>query len=404
LRIHPIMPARASNIERASLLEPGHATNSVSFREVLAAQDAAPAHVAAPAWAPDDTEAFAVFVEANRRTESGGAAAFSTLRTTAGGEHRASFGVAQLSVREHLSRLEAESDARLAALGTSRSEIDAMRERGEATVAFYHLIVDGQATSASASTLGLDAARAARIRELAVAGDTAGLRNEIASRFTSTTGLPASALDEMLATRALRDPRLRASFAAQYRHDHGADFDPARRDGPGMAETARHLVLAHPELRAALTQLGGDDAAATSLAHYLGVGDSAENLLGWHARAASTCCGEARFRTLLTAIDGTTSRSREIEDFERALAAIADVSDLHGEARVATLARIGRIFHGSPTRAREALFVDGHLDAPRCHSRAELDALLDEMRSGRTWSDARLAEHVAHVVAERRAT
>jgi hypothetical protein len=402
LRIHPITPAHASNIERATLLDSGRATNSVSFREVLATTRPEP--VATPAWGPEDTEAFAVFVEANRRTESGGAAAFSTLRTTAGSEHRASFGVAQLSVREHLGRLDAESDTRLAALGTSRSEIDAMRERGEATVAFYHLIVDGQTISASASTLGLDSATTTRIRDLAVAGDTARLRETIASRFTATTGLPASALDEMIATRALRDRQLHASFLVQYRHDHGVDFDPAHRDGARMAETARHLVVAHPELQGALTQLGGDDAAATSLAHYLGVGDGAENLLGWHARGASTFCGEERFRALLTAIDGTTSRSREIEDFERALAAIADVSDLRGEARVATLARIGRIFHGSPTHAREALFVDGHLDAPRCHSRAELDALLDEMRSGRTWSDARLAEHVAHVVAERRVT
>jgi hypothetical protein len=223
----------------------------------------------------------------------------------------------------------------------------------------------------------------------------------LSERFESATGLPSSAIDEMIATRVLRDPAMREAFAAQYRHDHGADFDPSHRDGARMAETAGHLALAHPEIDRALRVLGGDDAAATSLGHYLGVGDSAENLLGWHARAASTACGETRFGSLLAAIDGTTSRAREVEDFERALAAVSGISDLHGEARVTTLARIGRIFHGAPTRAREALFVDGRLDAPRCQSRAELDTLLDEMRSGRTWSDARLAEHVAEVVAER---
>ena len=355
-------------------------------------------------WSTDDVEAFAVFAEANRRTESGHGATFSTLRTTAGASHRASFGVAQLSIREHLGRLARSSDAELARLGTSRLEVDAMRARGEATVAFYHLLVDRRDVEQSASSLGLDAAGADRVRALTSAGQVDALRSLMGARFEELTGLPASALDELITTRALREPSLRAAFMAQFAHDHGVAFDPAHRDAARMAISAAHVASSHAELGRALTALGGDASATTSLAHYLGVGDSAENLLGWHARGAATACNEARLSTLLASVDATTSHGREIEDFERALAAVARVDDLQGDARLETLARIGRIFHGSPTHARASLFVDGRLDAPRCGSRAEHDALLDEMRAGRRWSDARLASHVASVLAERRGT
>ncbi len=400
MRIDAITRAHASNVLRARDSE-AHAANSAGFREVLGSVRTEVERSSRESWTAADAEAFAVFTDANRRTESGGHATFSTLRTTAGVTHHASFGVAQLSIREHLGRLAQESDVHLARWGTSRAELRAMQTRGDAVVAFYHLVVDGREATASTSALRLDGSEASRIGALASAGDCAGLRAAVGSRFAATTGLPASALDELVATRALREPAMREAFAAQYLHDHGAAFDPAHRDGARMAESARQLAIAHPEIARALSVLGGDDTAATSLGHYLGVGDSAENLLGWHARAASTVCGESRFSSLLESVDATTSRARELDDFEHALAAVAHVTDLTGEARVATLARIGRIFHGAPTRAREALFVDGRLDAPRCHTRAELDTLLDAMRSGRTWSDARLAEHVAQVVAER---
>lgn len=404
MRIDGITPLRASNLQRASL-DGARSRNEITFREVLAsieeiAPDAAP--LASPStWSAADADAFALFAEANRRTESGGIATFSTLRTTAGASHRASFGVAQLSIREHLSRIGRESDARLAALGTSRAELDAMRERGEAAAAWYHVLVDRRDVHASATRLGLDAAQSARVAQLAEAGDAVGLGSLVGARFATTTGMPASALDEMLVSRALRDPRLGEAFATQYAHDHGVDFDPAHRSGPRMIESARHLVLAHPELDPVLARLGGDEGAAASLAHYLGVGDTTENLLGWHARAASTVSGGDSLASLLSRIDATTSRSREIDDFERALAAVSRVPDLEGDARVDTLARIGRAFHGSPTRARAALFEDGRLDSPRCSSRAELEATLDALRSERTWSDQRLAEQIAHVRAER---
>ncbi len=406
MRIDATLPTRPRNVEHPDA--PGLRASNATFGDALAAArepaPAAPRTTAPSRFGLADAEAFAVFAEANRRAESGGFPTFSTLRTTAGVTHRASYGVAQLSIREHLARLARERDARLVELGTSRGEVDAMRARGDAAAAYYHLVVDGRDVGASATTLGLDAEGAERIAVLARSGDVEALRTLVGPAFATRTGLPASSLDAMMATRALLAPGVRDAFHAQYCRDHGAAFDPTHRDGARMAESARHLALAHPEVERALAILGGDESAARSLAHYLGVGDGAENLLGWHARAASTACPAGRFERLLASVDATTSRAREIEDFERALAAVARVSDLPEDARVATLARIGRIFHGAPARARETLFVDGRLDAPRAHSRAELDSLLDGMRSGRTWSDERLAARVAEVVAERRAT
>lgn len=377
--------------------------NAVTFREVLLeTPEAAPAPTAMPRWSPADAEAFAVFAEANRRTESGGAATFSTLRTTAGAS--ASYGVAQLSIREHLDRLARLSDTQLAELGTSHAEIDAMRSRGEAIVAYYHLLVDRRGVHASAERLGLDTESARSLGALAEAGDLESIRARFGEGFTTATGLPADALADLLATCALRDAALREAFTTQYLHDHGVAFDPTARDATRMAESARHVALAHPEMERAMQALGGGESAAISSAHYLGVGDSAENLLGWHARAAASVGGDERLEALLVRADATTSHLREVEDFERALAAVARISDLDGEARVATLARLGRAFHGSPTRTREALFEDGRLELPRCASRAQLDEALDALRSGRRWSDERLAGHVAEVVAERRAS
>ncbi len=382
------------------------ALNAVSFRDVLLEASPPTAHssdvAGALGWSAADAEAFTVFAEANRRTESGGTATFSTLRTTAGAS--ASYGVAQLSVREHLDRLARLSDAQLAELGTSRTEIEALRGRGEAAVAFYHLVVDRRGVLASADRLGLDGASAREIGQLAEQGEPAALIDRYGERFASATGLSREELGHLVATRALRDPAMREAFATQYAHDHGAAFDPTARDAGRMAITARHVALAHPELDAAMRTLGEGDEAAVSTAHYLGVGDSAENLLGWHAHAAATSIDAGRLEALLARADATTSHLREVEDFERALAAVARIGDLDGDARIATLARLGRAFHGSPTRTREAMFENGHLSLPRFETRAELDEALDALRSGRRWSDERLAGNVADVLAERRAS
>jgi hypothetical protein len=392
LRIDPVTSARVNN-----------ASTPTSARAVNVAPSVPCSPTDAPAsWTSVDIEAFRVFAEANRRTESGGVATFSSLRTTAGPDYRASFGVAQLSVREHLARLARTSDATLESLGTTRAEVESMRGRGEAMAAFYHLLVDRRDVARSASQLDLDADTQAWVRVLVEARDVDRLRVLLGERFAVTTGVSPDAIETLVQTRTLRDEALREAFGHRYAHDHGASFDPMHRDASRMATTARHLALAHPELSSLASALGGDDAAFASIGHYLGVGDSAENLLGWHARAAASAVGDERMHALLASVDTTTSHAREIENFERSLAAVARVRDLSGEERVATLARIGRMFHGAPTRVREALFVDGRLDAPRCTSRAELDALLDRLREGRRWSDERLARRVADVIDERR--
>lgn len=386
-----------------------------TFQQVLETAERKPPHTseraavvrAQPEDAPlalsaADESAFDVFVEANRRTESGGVASFSMLCTTAGSEHRASFGVAQLTMREHLSRMARLDDAALREVGTTHAEVDAMRARGDAAIAYYHLLVDGAAPETSRTTLRLSREDAARAGQLTEAGDLEGLTALLGPCFTEATGLPASALGELTATRALRSRELRADFRAQYEHDHGVPFDPAERDPARMITTARHVALSHPELDATVRALGSDDAGALALGHYLGVGDTAENMLGWHARAASTITGSERFGAILSLADPITSRAREADDFARALAATTAIGDLDGEARVAILSRLGRIFHGAPARARERFFVDGSLDAPRFTTRAEVEAAVAEMRDGRSWSDDRLLGHVSDVLRERR--
>lgn len=355
-----------------------------------------------PALSPADESAFAVFVEANRRTESGSGASFSMLCTTAGPEHRASFGMAQLTMREHLARMAQLDDATLRQLGTTHAEVDAMRARGDAAVAYYHLLVDGAAPETSRATLRLSRQDAERAGSLARDGDLDALGALLGPGFTEATGLPPSALGELVTTRALRNRELRADFRAQYEHDHRVAFDASDRDPSRMIATARHVALSHPELDQVLSRLGHDDAGALALGHYLGVGDTAENMLGWHARAASTVTGGERFGAILALADPITSRAREGDDFSRALAATSAVRDLDGDARVRLLSRLGRIFHGAPARARERFFVDGDLAAPRFTSCTELEAAVAEMREGRSWSDDRLLGHVSDVLSERR--
>ncbi len=290
---------------------------SASFRKVYEtterkAHDAGPtlgrSELAPPPtlFTGTDAEAFEVFVEANRRTESGGVAAFSMLCTTAGAEHRASYGVAQLTMREHLSRMAQLDDRALREFGTSHADIDAMSARGDAAISYYHLLVDGGAPETTRSALRLTREQAERAAELAGAGDVAGLRAMLGRDFAGATGLPESALAELVATRGLRSRALRRDFRAQYEHDHDVAFDPSDRDPTRMTITARHVALSHPELGATVRALGTDDAGALALGHYLGVGDVAENMLGWHARAASTAVGEARFAQILAAADPLT--------------------------------------------------------------------------------------------------
>ena len=343
----------------------------------------------------EDRAVFELAVRANRRTESHEVARFSTLRTTAGESHRASYGVAQLTVREHLTQLERLSDGELEALGIARTDVDAMRSRGDAVEGWYRLLVGRDDAWAAAAELGLAPSLADDARELARQGDGAGLVARFGADFASGTGLPRESIAELARTRMLGDPELRAAFRAQYEHDHGAAFAPADRDPTRMAETVRNLVLAHPELEPLLDAMGGTERGAGSLGHYLGVGDVPENLFGWYARAAEHAVGRERFEHALVAGDPITSTLREAGNVSRAQAALAGVGELDPDRRVELVARIARCFHGAPARARAAFFVGGDLSSPRFQTEAELEAGLDAYVAGRPWSDARLRGELA---------
>ncbi len=346
----------------------------------------------------EDRTAFYLAIEANRRAESGSATArFSTLRTTAGREHRASFGVGQLAIRDHLDRLAALPDAELAELAVSRARLSAARARGEAAMAFFHLVVDRRDLTSAASTAGVSSGDAAR-------AETASARELDASmgaRFVETTGLPRDALTALVETRALRRTELRDEFRRRYAADHRVAFDPAHRDSGRMARTAQALAASHAALAAVLTRLGGDAGAAASLAHYLGVGDLAENLHGFYARAASEALGRDEYAAILARVDPITTRLRELANFEHAIAAVDGVPDLHGVERARMLGRVGRCFHGAPARARAAFFFGGELRRPRATTASELEAAIQEYRAGRPWSDDRVQEAFEELLAER---
>ncbi|MDQ3034189.1 MAG: hypothetical protein M3Y87_17405 [Myxococcota bacterium] len=352
--------------------------------------------------AGEDRDAFYLGVDANRRAESGtDGARFSSLRTTAGPDHRASYGVAQLTIRDHLFHLSRLSDAQLAELGVPRDDIVLMQRRAELAAAWYHVLVDRRDVTASAGRAGLDAAQTQAIQALANEGDRAALIARFGPRFASSVGLPASAIAEMADTLLLRRRELRDAFRRRYQHDHGVAFDPGNRDLGRMCASLRAMARERAELRALLARLGGGDAGAASLAHYLGVGDVAENYYGWYARAASQAVGAQRYAEILTLADPISSRSRELSNFENAISAVRGVRDLQGVERARMLARIGRCFHGAPGRARRAFYFDSDLSRPRATSAAELEAAIQEYRLGRRWSDERVQRAFDELVQER---
>ncbi|UJR78607.1 Hypothetical protein I5071_6380 [Sandaracinus amylolyticus] len=350
----------------------------------------------------EDRDAFYLAVDANRRAESGtGGARFSALRTTAGVDHRASFGVAQLTIRDHLFHLSRLTDAQLAELGIGRLEIGLMQRRGDAVGAWYEIIVERRAASDAASRAGLDAAQVRDAQALAASGDRRGLIARHGRRFASSSGLPADALAELADTLVLRRREVRDAFLRRYERDHGTGFDRASRDGARMTTTARAVARERPDVQRVLERFGGGDPGAISLGHYLGVGDVAENYYGWYARAATEAVGRTRYARVLEIVDPISSRLRELSNFEHALAAVIGVRDLAGIERARMLARIGRCFHGAPGRARDAFFFAGDPRRPRATSAAELEAGIQEYRLGRQWSDERVQRAFDELAAER---
>lgn len=338
----------------------------------------------------EDRDAFYLAVDANRRAESGEAGPrFSTLRTTAGPDHRASYGVAQLTIREHLYHLARLDDAQLAQLDIRRAEVELMQRRGEAAGAWYQILVERRAARELAEIVGLGAEQVRGAQALA-ASDPRALVARHGSRFATSVGLPSSALAEMTDTLVMRRREVREAFARRYQRDHGVSFDPGDRDLSRMSASARALARERPDVRRVLERLGGAERGAASLAHYLGVGDIAENHYGWYARAATEAVGRARYARVLEVADPVSSRLRELSNFERAMAAVVGVRDLRGLERARMLTRIGRCFHGAPGRARGAFFFDGDARRPRATSASELEAAIQEFRLGRRWSDERV--------------
>lgn len=352
--------------------------------------------------AGEDRDAFYLAAAANRRAEAGtGAARYSTLRTTAGAEHRASFGVAQLTIRDHLFHASRLDDVQLAEVGVDRSEIELMQRRGEAASAWYHVLVDQRDAASAQRRAGLSASDAESARRLATAGDRAALIARFGRRFASSTGLGEAAIAEVADTVSLRRRDVREAFAARYRRDHGTAFDPTSRDMSRMCASARAIARERRELARLIDRFGGGDAGAASLAHYLGVGDVAENLYGWYARAASAAVGARRYDALLLALDPLSTRMRELSNFESAIAAVRAVRDLAGVERARMLTRLARCFHGAPGRARDAFFFDDDLARPRATRAAELEAAIQEYRLARRWSDERVQRAFDELAHER---
>ena len=349
-----------------------------------------------------DRDAFYLAVEANRRAESGtGGARFSTLRTTAGADHRASFGVAQLTIRAHLAQLERLDESDLRDLAIERGEVERMQRQGDAAIAWYHVIVDGRHGEASVAVLGIGTDEARRVRDLALRGDLATLVARAGARFASSTGLPRHALGELAETLVIRRRDVRDAFARRYQADHHAPFVPGDRDAERMGATVRGLARGRADIGALIARLGGDRAAEVSIAHYLGVGDVAENLYGWHARAASAAVGRARFVRILEIADPISTRLTELSSFESAVAAVAGARDVSGMERARMLTRIARCFHGAPGRARRAFFFDDDPRRPRATTAAELEAGIQEYRAGRAWSDDRVQSAFDELARER---
>jgi hypothetical protein len=352
--------------------------------------------------APEDRMAFYIAMEANRRTESGEAVAprFSTLRTTAGAEHRASFGPAQLNAHELLGNAARLPDDALARLEVTRDELNRMTRSGDAVMAWYRVLVE-RLPAEDAGAASIFAADLERIKTIDLERDRASLVATMGPRFAEATGLPREAILELADTAVLRTHERREAFASLYVARNQARFDPAHRDGARMADTARALARTTPDLDRILVRLGGVEDGAASLGHYLGVGDVAENRFGWYARAAAAAVPRDRYRAIVAAVEPAASRIRELYNFENAASAISEVRDLAGAERMRMLARIGRCFHGAPGRARTAFFEHEDTSKPKARTAADVEALVLEYRLTRTWSDQRVQQQFDALLLER---
>jgi len=349
----------------------------------------------------EDRDSFYLAVEANRRAESG-QAIYSRLRTTAGSLHRASFGRAQLTIEDHLDRIATLSDEELANMGITRGELREMSVRGAAARSWYELLVSGNAAAANELHLtGPERTAVQQFTQHESAASLQGLVIKLGASFARTTSLPAAAIRDLASTRALASAALRGDFRARYARVAGAPWNPQDRDAAHIA----HVIDAMTESDAVLARvgvvLGGDNGARGAVGHYLGVGNIAENLFGWHARAAASVLPRPRFEAFIRAADPVSTRLRELANWSHAVAAVDGVPDLHGVERARMLTRIARCFHGAPARARTAFFFGGDETRPRATRASELEAMTLEYRAHRMWSDDRVQVRFEALLEER---
>jgi hypothetical protein len=349
----------------------------------------------------EDRDAFYLAVEANRRAESG-QAIYSRLRTTAGSLHRASFGRAQLTIEDHLDRIATLSDEETVTLGITRAELREMRGRGAAARSWYEFLVSGNASAANTLDLsGPERAAAAQFMQHESAASLQGLVVKLGASFARTTGLPASAIRDLAATRSLASGARRADFRARYERIAGAPWSPADRNAAHIAQVVDAMSEHDAVLARVEVVLGGDNSARAAVGHYLGVGNVAENLFGWHARAAANVLPRPRFETFIRNADPLSTRLRELANWSHAVAAVDGVPDLHGVERARMLTRIARCFHGAPARARTAFFFGDDETRPRATRASELEAMTLEYREHRMWSDDRVQVRFEALLEER---
>ncbi len=318
--------------------------------------------------------------------ESGGREVYSGLRTTAGA--RASFGRGQLTIREHLNGARKLNNGQLAALGTSRAEIDKARGNGQAAESWYRVMHKSRGHARHARKLGLSAGERGDLQRMVKARDWAGVQSRFGDRFAQGTGIPAGEIQGMAQTSLLKDKSVRDEFRKVFQEVNGHKFNPGRRRNAELAKASEEMVRRHPELQPVLQRLGGSH---TSMGYYLGRGNTAEIMHGWYARGTEAALGKSRAHGLIKDLNPVTTELRHVSNYRKATAAVAQ-SGLTGADRSRAIGRIARQFHGAPGSARRRFFDKGK---PRATSPAELQQLLDRHYSStnRRQSDKLFLRH-----------
>lgn len=350
---------------------------------------------------PAQLTVFELSLLANQAVESGIEPNYSSLRTTAGPRARASFGRAQLTVQAHLEQMARLRSSEARVFQISATEVEQMRQRGQAAADWLQL-VRGRAARRAQQSTKLSSQRLSQIEKLVAARRWRSLVAHFGADFAASTGLAAEELASLARTSLLEDPTYRRQFVELYRRLHGRSFSRGSREPAKMAQTARRITKRHPELWPVLQSLGGANQGAVSLGHYLGVGDVAENVHGWYAHAAQSVVGYRRFDAAIRQIASVTDHMRHMDDVKMALAAVSMAADLKGLAKARLVARLARRFHGAPARAKRYFFFDLQGSRPRFQNASELRrGLAGYMRSyGRDWSDRRVSEAFDRLVAK----